>query len=429
MMIMMGEQESLLRSEEEEEDESESFEHIGIEEAPPSYDSLYGRIKRAHEEEDALGFMQSSFNIMGPTVGCIMLLDVLLVIPIAAIVIGSQKLNECPIEPFIPLFLIIFGAVSIVLIVIEIYNQSQKRVQGDKYKRGQGKTIVEGVLCIILLVWFLAGIIWVYLTYPVDNMDTSSDLYCDKKVYLFAVGLLVAGMIFACLILVYCSCSYCITCLRQSKCPKGSSSSRERSSNSSRNTDIFGPHISGWFQRSKLAGCADCAHYCGEFYYYAAAAVGIALILAVPISSIAIGLRNFHDCPKERYIPIYLIVSGSSTVLVVLISISQLLRKKDERYENTSYTASTCFLGIMSCFMIAWFIAGNVWVYKNYKPDFEDKASTEYCDKTLYLFSFGLITFVYAILCVMLLCMCCALTCCFTCCGTLREKLQESFPF
>ena len=35
--------------------------------APPSYDSLYGRIKRAHEEEDALGFMQSSFNIMGPT--------------------------------------------------------------------------------------------------------------------------------------------------------------------------------------------------------------------------------------------------------------------------------------------------------------------------------------------------------------------------
>ena len=134
---------------------------------------------------------------------------------------GSQHLNECPIEPFIPLFLIIFGAVSIVLIVIEIYNQSQKRVQGDKYKRGQGKTIVEGVLCIILLVWFLAGIIWVYLTYPVDNMDTSSDLYCDKKVYLFAVGLLVAGMIFACLILVYCSCSYCITCLRQSKCPKG----------------------------------------------------------------------------------------------------------------------------------------------------------------------------------------------------------------
>ena len=79
--------------------------------------------------------------------------------------------------------------------------------------------------------------------------------------------------------------------------------------------------------------------------------------------------------------------------------------------------------------MIAWFIAGNVWVYKNYKPDFEDKASTEYCDKTLYLFSFGLITFVYAILCVMLLCMCCALTCCFTCCGSLREKLQESFPF
>ena len=164
MMKMLGEKEPLSRSEREEDEKSESFKQIDMQEAPPSYDSLYSKIKKAHKEEDAMGFMQSAFDIVGHTVGCIMFLDVLMVVPITAIIIGAQQLNECPIEPSIPLFLIIFGAVSIVLILIQIHNQCQKRVmisKGETYKRSMSKTIFEGVLWSILLAWFLAGVIWV----------------------------------------------------------------------------------------------------------------------------------------------------------------------------------------------------------------------------------------------------------------------------
>ncbi len=61
------------------------------------------------------------------------------------------------------------------------------------------------------------------------------------------------------------------------------------------------------------------------------------------------------------------------------------------------------------CFIFSWFICGNVWVYKNYMPSFQP-GSADYCDRTLYLFSFWLITSLYIALGA---CFCCL--CCFAC--------------
>ncbi|XP_061565552.1 transmembrane protein 272-like [Cololabis saira] len=107
----------------------------------------------------------------------------------------------------------------------------------------------------------------------------------------------------------------------------------------------------------------------------------------LPIAQIAIGAVYLHDCPRQPYIPIYLIVFG---VLGVLNAVLPIL-------PNTLCMALN---SLMSLLLFCWFIAGNVWIYSIYQPNY-DKNTTSvdpYCDKTLYLFSFWTTTLVYILL-------------------------------
>ncbi|XP_052075901.1 uncharacterized protein LOC127713991 [Mytilus californianus] len=71
---------------------------------------------------------------------------------------------------------------------------------------------------------------------------------------------------------------------------------------------------------------------------------------------------------------------------------------------------------IINCFVIAWFIAGSVWVYRTY-DDWQSSNSTldNYCNPTLYYFSFWIITISYiglGLLLVMCLTTCIAMCIC-----------------
>ena len=97
---------------------------------PPSYDSLFGRIRDTHKaSRNFIDFLArllllllgksnlkkkvkkspvSIFFFLG-TIGCTIACAVTVFIPICMIVIGSIHYNDCPAEPYIPLFLIVGG--------------------------------------------------------------------------------------------------------------------------------------------------------------------------------------------------------------------------------------------------------------------------------------------------------------------------------
>ncbi|XP_031554553.1 transmembrane protein 272-like isoform X2 [Actinia tenebrosa] len=136
--------------------------------------------------------------------------------------------------------------------------------------------------------------------------------------------------------------------------------------------------------------------------------IALGIIMAIPISMIAIGATYKHDCPTERYIPIYLIVGGSFGIVRNFISLCK-RAKRDQ--DDESESKQSPILSILDCFLFAWFIAGNVWIYSNYKPSFEKSSGDRYCDKTLYLFAFWLTNATYILIGVTCLCMCCAGVC------------------
>ena len=77
---------------------------------PPSYDSLFGRIRDTHKaSRNFIDFLAKLLLLLLGTIGCTIACSVTVVIPICMIVIGSIHFNDCPAEPYIPLFLIVGG--------------------------------------------------------------------------------------------------------------------------------------------------------------------------------------------------------------------------------------------------------------------------------------------------------------------------------
>ncbi|CAF1265383.1 unnamed protein product [Didymodactylos carnosus] len=145
-------------------------------------------------------------------------------------------------------------------------------------------------------------------------------------------------------------------------------------------------------------------------------------VLPGPITVIlvAIGASYKNQCRLEPYIPIYLIVSGScgiaTLVLVIVVVLSIIcFFKKQTAASGIMAICSLCTVCLasvlLSLFLFAWFIAGNVWVFRA-RPNLNtsDIYSPNYCHPTLYQFAFGIIIVSY---------IGCAISCCTCCCKAL----------
>ena len=63
----------------------------------------------------------------------------------------------------------------------------------------------------------------------------------------------------------------------------------------------------------------------------------------------------------------------------------------EEDDDHKGYSCSS----MTDLFLLLWFICGNVVVYGTPRPNFHNPRSSKYCNKTVYLFAFWLITSAY----------------------------------
>uniref|UniRef100_A0A8C6ULH1 Si:dkey-19b23.12 n=1 Tax=Neogobius melanostomus TaxID=47308 RepID=A0A8C6ULH1_9GOBI len=142
-----------------------------------------------------------------------------------------------------------------------------------------------------------------------------------------------------------------------------------------------------------------------------------AVVSILPVAQIAIGAAYLNECPREHYIPIYLVVMGSFSLLLTLLSCLPCAQPK-EGSTNFLHRLCTGWNSLVSAFVFCWFIAGNVWVYRIYEPIYVNNATTAdiYCHKTVYLFAFWTITLFYILLMAFLVGGFCVLFC-FLLCG------------
>ncbi|XP_051284817.1 transmembrane protein 272-like [Dicentrarchus labrax] len=134
----------------------------------------------------------------------------------------------------------------------------------------------------------------------------------------------------------------------------------------------------------------------------------------MPIAQIAIGAVHLDDCPQQHYIPIYLIVAGVFGLVLALLACLPCTQQPKDGTTNLLSRVCATWNSLMSLFLFCWFIAGNVWIYSIYEPNY-NKNTTDvdpYCDKTLYLFAFWTTSLTYIFLGLALVCSCCFTMCC-----------------
>ncbi|XP_054457816.1 transmembrane protein 272-like [Anoplopoma fimbria] len=133
----------------------------------------------------------------------------------------------------------------------------------------------------------------------------------------------------------------------------------------------------------------------------------------IPAAQIALGTIHLNDCPRQHYIPIYLIVAGVFGLLLALLSCLPWARTPEDGTPNPLSRICTAWNSLSSLFFFCWFIAGNVWIYSIYKPNYDRNTTNvdPYCDKTLYLFAFWTTTLVYILMALSMVCGCCVLVC------------------
>ncbi|XP_048885846.1 zgc:103586 isoform X2 [Brienomyrus brachyistius] len=106
----------------------------------------------------------------------------------------------------------------------------------------------------------------------------------------------------------------------------------------------------------------------------------------LPLSTIALGSMHINDCPKQPYIPIYLLVFG---LVGLLLQVQYFLCKCCTQCNNPVVESLSTACRVLLClFAVCWLITGSVWIYSIFPPNYESPRKPDYCEKTMYLFAF-----------------------------------------
>ncbi|XP_050303579.1 transmembrane protein 272-like [Anthonomus grandis grandis] len=156
---------------------------------PPSYDSLFGRVREAQKtSKGILDFFTNVVIIVLGTLGCSIILGVTIVVPICMIVMGSIYLHECPQGEYIPVYLLvggIFGILKQLLHLSARVRQTEEERQEENLRQSPTQTLLN---C-FMLGWFIIGSVWVYKEYE-PNYNPTNGKYCNRNLYLFAFWLI-----------------------------------------------------------------------------------------------------------------------------------------------------------------------------------------------------------------------------------------------
>ncbi|XP_066440227.1 transmembrane protein 272-like isoform X2 [Eleutherodactylus coqui] len=102
------------------------------------------------------------------------------VLSIAMVIIGSVHVDNCPVEPKIPIYLIVAGVFHLLAFALIPLKMVAEKVAYS----------IESILGIFSFCWFIAGSVWVFRVYQENPRR------CNDLVYKFAFGILIFEYIF-----------------------------------------------------------------------------------------------------------------------------------------------------------------------------------------------------------------------------------------
>ncbi|XP_070552908.1 transmembrane protein 272-like isoform X2 [Ptychodera flava] len=210
-------------------DELPDYEYIRAN--PPSYESsLIARIKAAkHQAKSTKEFLDSLCGILCASAVTFIGVSIVVGLPFVLITVGSLYVNRCPAEPYIPIYLVVFGAVllvTIVLVIVYSVLSKRERAKGDIVAHkgaptNEGNCPINCLMCVIMLMvsflvtWQFAAYVWVFRIHEPNFTEPDSPDFCFQPIYYLAFWMNIASfVIYATSLCVGCTICCCVSISR-----------------------------------------------------------------------------------------------------------------------------------------------------------------------------------------------------------------------
>uniref|UniRef100_A0A2C9KEJ6 Uncharacterized protein n=1 Tax=Biomphalaria glabrata TaxID=6526 RepID=A0A2C9KEJ6_BIOGL len=177
---------------------------------PPSYDSLYRRVKAAKGESTGLlHFLKSFLIIILSSVLVTILIGIFMSVPISMIVMGAYFKDDCPAEKMIPIYLIVAGCFGCAKNIVSLIQRARK-TEAEREEDQNNVNPIETLVSCFLFAWFITGCVYIYrIKDKVQFEHPNDEYYCDERLYLFAFWITTAVYI---IIGTSCFCVCCVGC-------------------------------------------------------------------------------------------------------------------------------------------------------------------------------------------------------------------------
>ncbi|XP_030649007.1 transmembrane protein 272 [Chanos chanos] len=106
-------------------------------------------------------------------------------LPVAEIVIGALYVNDCPVQKYIPVYLIVAGGFALALALLSCLPCSRESEDGSQSALSGLCTAWNSLISLFLFCWFITGNVWIYSVYQPSYVPNNVH-YCNKTLYLFA---------------------------------------------------------------------------------------------------------------------------------------------------------------------------------------------------------------------------------------------------
>jgi len=136
-----------------------------------------------------------------------------ILVPIIPITIGAIFINDCPVQPMIPIWFVVIGVFGMLSSLLELF----VLLRGDHHTKSQ-KLI--RLIHFFLPIWFIVGCCYVYGNYepeyelPVGGLVPGMESnYCHRTLYNACFWYITALFIMAGIAMFFCCCCCCCTCM------------------------------------------------------------------------------------------------------------------------------------------------------------------------------------------------------------------------
>lgn len=161
------------------------------------YVSVLNRLGEAiQDSETYMEFVKKSFSIVTNTFIATVLLILLTGFQVILFFMGVKYLNDCPVQPNLPVYLLVVGAMGLVRVLNLLWKQFRRRrmrklegveIDQEEETENDGSSFTDAVLDLFLFSWFIVGQIWTWPVYKPNfefGLENPNE-YCHKNVYVF----------------------------------------------------------------------------------------------------------------------------------------------------------------------------------------------------------------------------------------------------